>query len=117
MPWIAAWAAGAELTVVSAGRPPMEVSLPMAVFAALGASLAGWGLLAVLERRTGSARRTWTSVAVTVLVLSLVPLALPIVEATTATKAYLAAMHVVVGATLIAGLRIGAADGHPQRAR
>jgi hypothetical protein len=106
VPWVVARIAGVELDVVSGGLPPMVVSLPMVLAAALGASLAAWGLLAVLERRTGSAQRTWTIIAVLVLLLSLVPL--PAVEATTAVKMYLASMHLVVGAVLIAGLRTGA---------
>jgi hypothetical protein len=106
VPWIAARIIGVELDVVSGGLPPMVVSLPMV----LSASLAAWGLLAMLERRIDSARRTWTAVATTVLVLSLVPLALPIVEATTAARATLVSMHVVVGAVLIAGLPRGAAE-------
>jgi hypothetical protein len=110
VPWIAARIIGVELDVVSGGLPPMVVSLPMVLSAALGASLAAWGLLAMLERRIDSARRTWTAVATTVLVLSLVPLALPIVEATTAARATLVSMHVVVGAVLIAGLPRGAAE-------
>lgn len=107
LPWTAAQASGEELRVVSAGLPPMVVNLPMVVSAVIAVSLAGWGLLALLERRTDRARRIWTTVAVAVLLISLVPL--PTVEATTATRVYLALMHIAVGVVLIPGLLAGTA--------
>ncbi|MGI8329863.1 DUF6069 family protein [Actinomadura scrupuli] len=70
---------------------------------ALLAGLAGWALLAALERLTSRARRTWTIIAVVVLVLSLSG---PLGNGahTTATVA-LAGMHLAVGAVLIPALR------------
>lgn len=109
LPWIAAQATSVELEVVTGGLPPMVVGLPMVVSAALAASLAGWGTLALLERRTGRARRIWTAVAVAVLLISLAPL--PTVEAATGARVCLALMHVAVGAVLIPGLRASAAAG------
>lgn len=102
LPWLAARAAGVEFDVVSGGRP-MVVGLPLVVATALVVSLAGWGALALLERRTARARRIWTAIAVAVLLLSLVPL--PTVETETATRACLVLMHIAVGAVLIPGLR------------
>lgn len=107
LPWVAAEIAGAELEVTTAGWT-IDVGLPLVLAATLVMSLAGWGLLALLQRRSGDARRTWTIVAVTVLVLStLGPLT---AEATTETRLYLVLMHVAVGAVLIPGLRAAASD-------
>lgn len=95
--------AGADLAVTQDGRSA-EVGAPMVVAFSLVASLAGWALLALLERGLRDrAGRIWTTIAGVVLVLSLIP---PLtVEASTGTRLTLAAMHVVVGAVLIAGLR------------
>jgi hypothetical protein len=105
LPWIAARATGVELAVDPGWLPPMVVGLPMVVPAALAASLAGWGTLALLERRTGRARQIWTAVAAVALLISLAPL--PAVEAAAETRAYLALMHLAVGAVLIPGLAAG----------
>ncbi|MDN5859268.1 MAG: DUF6069 family protein, partial [Pseudonocardia sp.] len=73
---------------------------PIAIaIAALLAGLAGWGLLAVLERRTAHARRIWTVTAAAVLVVSLLG---PLGGVGMAAIATLAVMHVAVGAVLIA---------------
>lgn len=68
------------------------------------ASLAGWALLAVLEKVTARARMIWTVVAIVVLVLSL---GAPLSAAglTALNKTALALMHVAVGVTLIPLLR------------
>lgn len=66
-------------------------------------SLAGWGLLALLERRTTQARRTWTIVALAFTGVSLVgPLGSGVGAGS---KVGLAALHVAVAAVLIPGLR------------
>lgn len=71
--------------------------------AALAASLCGWGLLAMLERRTERARAIWTTVAVIVLLASL---SLPAMAGVTvAASLTLASMHVAVAAVLIPVLR------------
>jgi mannose/fructose/N-acetylgalactosamine-specific phosphotransferase system component IID len=63
------------------------------------ASLLGWLLLALLERRTAHARRPWTTIALAALAASL---ALPLAAATTtAAAAALVVMHLTVGATVI----------------
>lgn len=106
VPWIAAQAAGVELEVETALLAPMAIGLPLVVTTALAVSLAGWGALALLQRRTGNARRVWTAVAVAILLLSLPPLLT--VEAAAETRLYLALMHLAVGAVLIPGLRASA---------
>jgi hypothetical protein len=75
----------------------------------VAASLLGWLLLAVLERRTPHARLLWTTAAVAALAASL---ALPLAVATTTSSAAgLVVMHVVVGAAVIPAM------AHTARAR
>lgn len=111
--WIAAVALlGVNLTARS-GEDLLVVG-PGAVFVAgLVASLAALGLLALLERTTRRPRRTWTIVAVSVLVVSL---AGPLMQGTSAAAAAtLLAMHVAVGTAIIVAVggtaRPGRRDG------
>ena len=65
----------------------------------VAASLLGWLLLALLERRTPHARLLWTTIALAALAASL---ALPLAFATTSSAAIgLVVMHVAVGAVVI----------------
>jgi hypothetical protein len=65
----------------------------------VAASLLGWLLLALLERRTPHARLLWTTIALAALAASL---ALPLAVATTTSAvAGLVVMHVTVGAAVI----------------
>ena len=76
---------------------------------AVVASLLGWLLLALLERRTAHARLLWTTIAVAAVAASL---ALPLTVATTTSAvAGLIVMHVTVGAAVIPAM------GHTARAR
>jgi lysylphosphatidylglycerol synthetase-like protein (DUF2156 family) len=69
---------GVDLQVAQpSGRPPAEITLPLVLVTALAASLAGWGLLALLERLTRRARTIWTATAVVALVVSFAPAARP----------------------------------------
>ena len=63
-------AAGVDLAV-SSGSSTRQVTVAAVVVATAVAALAGWALLAVLELLTSRARVWWTSVAVGVLLLSL----------------------------------------------
>jgi len=75
----------------------------------VAASLLGWLLLALLERRTPRARLLWTISALAALAASL---ALPLIAATTTSAAAgLIAMHLTVGAAVIPAL------AHTARAR
>jgi hypothetical protein len=66
------------------------------------ASVLGWLLLTVIERRTARARVLWTAIALAALVASL---ALPLAVATTSSAvAGLIVMHLIVGAVVIPGL-------------
>lgn len=85
------------------GDGELVVGAPAIALAGLVAALAGWSLLALLERVTSRARGLWLTVAVTAFVISL---AGPLVQATTvATGAVLVTMHVAVGTTIIVALR------------
>jgi hypothetical protein len=68
----------------------------------VAASLLGWLLLALLERRTPHARLLWTTIALAALAASLV---LPLTAATTSSAVTgLVVMHVTVGAAVIPAL-------------
>jgi Family of unknown function (DUF6069) len=103
---VAAWAVlrelgGVDLAVTSPAGP-VPVGLPAVVLTALVAGLAGWGLLAALERWTSSPRRTWRIVAVAALAVSL---AGPVTQAASLPAAGgLVTLHVVVAAALLTGL-------------
>lgn len=92
---------GVEL-VVAMGSTEQPVGPVAVVGTALVAGLAGWGLLAVLQRWTTRARTVWTVVAVTVLLLSLLG---PIGAITGSAMITLAILHLVVGVDLVMGLR------------
>jgi hypothetical protein len=80
------------------------IILPAVVVMSLGSSLAGWALLAVLERITSRARTIWTVAAVAVLAVSY---SAPLFGAgvPTASRITLAVMHTVVAAVLVPLLR------------
>lgn len=94
---------GIHLLIRFGTGPAQPIGLEYVVGATLATSLAAWGLLALMERRTARARTLWTGVAVVVLVLSLT---LPLTAGTTTSaKAALALMHVAVATVLILTLR------------
>ena len=94
---------GVDLSVRPGGGSTQTVGAGAILAVSLLASLLGWALLAVLERRSARARNLWTGVAVAVLLTSL---AGPLTGATTATsKTVLALMHLSLGAVLIPALR------------
>lgn len=81
------------------GQPPQVIGLPFAAAVTLAVALLAWGTRALLERLTRRAAVAWTVVAAIVLLASFQPLFY--VEATGATKAILALMHIVVAAVLM----------------
>lgn len=83
---------------------PQAVPFVAVVMASLVASLAGWALLAVLERFLSRARTVWTVVASIVMVLSLAGPLLGDAGVPVACRITLALMHVSVGAVLITQL-------------
>jgi hypothetical protein len=81
----------------------IQVGLVAVLFAAVAMAFAGWALLAILERKTIAARKTWTIVAVIACVLSL---GSPLTGGIgTGAKLGLASLHLLVGAVVILGLR------------
>ena len=94
--------AGIDLDVRTGSSGTQQVGPVSVVATGLLVGLAGWGLLAVLERRTAKARTAWTVTAAVVLLLSLTG---PLGAVTTAGKLSLVVLHLVVGVVLIAGLR------------
>jgi hypothetical protein len=92
---------GAELRSPAFGaQQSQDVELVNVIVAGAAASLAGWAVLAVLERFTARARTAWTVIAVLAMLVSLGG---PLSGAgiTGANRAWLALMHVVVGAVLV----------------
>ena len=96
---------GLRLVTQCGNAAPQGVGIGAVVFSSLVGSLAGWGLLAILERRFARARAIWTGIAIAVLLASF---SLPLSAGTTATtKVALAMMHLAVGEVLIPTLRRG----------
>lgn len=97
---------GVELQATSGpGSTELEaVPLGAVVLMSLCTSLAGWGLLAVLERLIRPARTAWTVIALSVLIISyggpLLGTGIP-----TGSRITLALMHTAVAALLIPVLR------------
>ena len=92
---------GHRLQIVN-GEETLDIAVVPVVLAALLAALAGWGLLAALERFWARRARTvWTGVAVAVLALSFLPLTGDGMDG--GTRAALALMHLAVAAVLIPG--------------
>ena len=101
--WVVArFVLGVALAIpASGGSPGMRVGWGSVAVTSLAASLAGWGLLALLERLTARARQAWLAAAAVALVVSF---AGPLVAASAASagaKVALACMHAAVAAVLI----------------
>ncbi|MEV4875825.1 DUF6069 family protein [Streptomyces cyaneofuscatus] len=81
-----------------------ELALPAVIISVAVVSLAGWGLLALLERLTGRARTVWTAIASAVVLLSLFA---PLFSEglTTGNRITLVCLHLAVGAVLIPAYR------------
>ena len=90
---------GIHLTFRFGPSPIMTIAVGQAIGAAVAASLLGWLLLAVLERRSPRARFLWTAIALAALAVSL---ALPLAAATTTSATIaLIVMHLAVAAVVI----------------
>src|SRR4030088_1591530 len=96
---------GIELTFRFGNTAPPNGVVWAVVGFTMGASLAGWGILAALERHMSNAREIWTAVALVVLVASL---GLPLAAGTTIpSQIALAMMHLAAAGVLIPPLRRG----------
>jgi hypothetical protein len=93
--------AGVQLTVRTGDTIQHVGAVAVAVMSVVTA-LAGWGLLALLERVAARGRLIWTIVASAVFVVSLLGSA---GGTGTSAKLGLAALHATVAAVLIVGLR------------
>lgn len=80
--------------------PPMEIGAVPTLVVAVGSGLAGWGLLAALERYVPRGRTVWVVIAVAVVLLSLVPVA---GAQGTAAQMVLGLQHLLVGAVVVLG--------------
>jgi hypothetical protein len=79
-----------------------QITLALTIVATVGAGIAGWVVIALLERYTSSPWGVWIALTLVVLVLSIVP-----VFQTTAnlgTQLMLTALHCVAAAVLIPAL-------------
>lgn len=82
-----------------ADAPPVEVGIGAVTAVTLLTTLLGWALLAALERWTVRPRPIWTTSAIAVTILSLVPLSGD--GAIAGTRAVLGASHLLVAAIYI----------------
>ena len=90
---------GIHLTFRFGAGHVQTIAIGQVIGVTLAASLLGWLLLALLERRTPHARLLWTTIALAALAASL---ALPLAVATTTSAvAGLVIMHLTVGAAVI----------------
>jgi Family of unknown function (DUF6069) len=101
---VAVWIAEVPLAGISLGirfgsGQAQTVGIGPVIGISLAASLLGWLVLALLDRRSPRSRTVWTGAALAVLAVSL---ALPLIAATTtAAAAGLIAMHLAVAAAVI----------------
>jgi hypothetical protein len=94
---------GVQLLVRFGTGAPESVGIAYVLGASVIGSLAGWGLLVLLERRTSRAHTIWTAIAVIAVLMSL---SLPLYAGvSTSTKITLAVMHGGVAAVLIPVMR------------
>ncbi|MEU8344182.1 hypothetical protein SAMN05443665_1001548 [Actinomadura meyerae] len=98
--YLAASAAGTDFLLTDPGKDQSHhlIVPEIAAFTLLFALL-GWGTMALLERFTRHARTVWSVLAAAVLALSFVPLGLE--QASPATRAALAVIHIVVAVALL----------------
>src|SRR5580693_3954124 len=90
---------GIHLNVRFGAGHTQTIAIGQVIGVTVAASLLGWLLLALLERRTPRARLLWTTIALAALAASL---ALPLAAATTTSAVTgLIVMHLSVGAVVI----------------
>jgi Family of unknown function (DUF6069) len=100
---------GIHLNVRFGAGHIQTITIGQVISVTVAASLLGWLLLALLQRRTPQARLLWITIALAALAASL---ALPLAAATTTSAAIgLIVMHVTAGAAVIPAM------AHTARAR
>ena len=102
--WLVADPVAGHDLIVDGGpdQEPLQVAAFAVVVVPLLAGLAGWGLLAVLEKMTRHARVIWLVIAAVFLLISFLPLTGP--GTPWSTRLILGSMHLVVAAVLMVGL-------------
>lgn len=94
---------GVHLLVRFGASAPQSIGIDYVIGASVIGSLAGWGLLARLERGTAHARSIWTAVAIVAVLISV---SLPLIAGvSTSTKVTLILMHLAVATILIPVMR------------
>jgi len=99
--WLLGWLVHVDY-VVDTPIGTRKITLALTIVATVAAGIAGWVVIALLERYTSSPRGVWIALTLAVLVLSVVP-----VFRTTAnlgTQLMLTALHCVAAAVLIPAL-------------
>lgn len=92
---------GITLTISMSGtNQTMTIGWVSVLVVSLLASLAAWGLLAMLERFTPRARTVWTAIAAAALLLSFAGPLLATSNASVGAKVTLSLMHITVAAVL-----------------
>ena len=97
--WFLGRAVGADYQVADATGAGEMVGLGPVVVSTAVMVLLGWGVLALLERFTQSARGIWTVLAIAAALLSIVPIFL--VEASGATQLALTVLHLAPAAVVV----------------
>jgi len=103
---VAGWAVFSQIAGIDLraeqGATTFDIGAGSVFFASAAMAFAGWGLLALLERRTVNARKVWTVVAIIACITSL---SSPLFGGIgLGAKLGLASLHLVVGAAVIVGL-------------
>jgi Family of unknown function (DUF6069) len=112
--WLVAQALNIPLTVnLHNGRPPQQFGLLFLLGFALGFSVLGWLVLAVLDRHTRRSVAIWTTMGIGLLVVSFVPIATA--GASPGTKVILSCIHLSVAAALLTSMRRSSAHQLHQR--
>lgn len=107
--WLLAHSAfGVDLKAKTGGTKSSAVTLPAVIVVTLLIGLLAWGLLALLERKSASAGKTWTIIAGIVFVISLLG---PAGGVGTGAKLSLLCIHLAAGLIIIPGLSRTARKG------
>jgi hypothetical protein len=105
--WVVATQAGGVDLAVRSGSGTQHITVVSVVVTTLVVTLAAAGLLRILERRTTRGWAIWTAIAGSVWVVSF---AGPLGARSVSAGLVLAALHLLVGAVVVVGLRRHHAD-------
>lgn len=108
--WVIATLTGVSFEIRNPLVGTLHISVLLVIVSALLFALLAWAVLALLERFGHRPRKTWTIIALVVLVLSIPPVFF--LDTGAGTMVALGLMHLVTGLVLIVMLRRGARVGH-----